>query len=253
MVELFQNNPDCTSAAGLPVSMDVDGNIDVKEIHNRKTNFRSKYVPGHILSLQSLQGNEAFFSAPGQIFSFKREELIKLGGYHRAYEQSQLYGIVPFGVTGYDETAFFYWRRHEGQLNLKLSWEGWITTKEIYSMINDFDLKNRWSVYGNDVSNYIVDNITQQQAESAAAWFSINIYYFNMRAAYRIARDIWFNPKFWLYIPKNIFVFQRFRTALYLLSKPILKPVIYYIDNKYPNLKFKYTILNKILLRINTN
>ena len=48
------------------------------------------------------------FSAPGTIFSFRKDALIKYGGFHRSPELGQLYGIVPFGVTGFDEEAIFY-------------------------------------------------------------------------------------------------------------------------------------------------
>ena len=39
MVDLFQGHPDCISAAGLPVNMDIERNIWTSDIYERKSNF----------------------------------------------------------------------------------------------------------------------------------------------------------------------------------------------------------------------
>ena len=115
MVRLFEDNPDCTTAAGRYVSIYEDDSVNKEELNNRKTNFRPRYMPGHELALATLKRKDAgtIFSAPGTIFTLKRDVFLKYGGFHRAIEWSQLYGIVPFGVTGFDEDAIYYWRRHE--------------------------------------------------------------------------------------------------------------------------------------------
>ena len=137
-----------------------------KEKHGRASNFRSKYMPGHILDLETLRGSEAMYGYSSQIFSFKRDALLKYGRFHRSYEYHQLYGIAPFGITGFDETAYFYWRRHEGQLNKTLSLQGFLGTKEIFSLVNDLNLEDKWSIYGNDTARYVVKKLritTQKQ------------------------------------------------------------------------------------------
>lgn len=47
-------------------------------------------------------GTQTMYTAPGTIFTIKRDVLIQTGGFHRAMEDGHLYGIVPFGITGFD-------------------------------------------------------------------------------------------------------------------------------------------------------
>ena len=155
MVTLFQGNGNCTSAAGLVALIDGQGDIMANE-NPRGSNYRPRYMPGHILALEALRGSSVMYGYPGQIFSFKRDALLKYGGFHRSYESHQLYGIMPFGITGFDETAYFYWRRHEGQLNKILSANGWIGTKEMFSLANDLGLEDKWKIYGDDTARYVV-------------------------------------------------------------------------------------------------
>jgi len=205
MVSLFQGNPECISAAGLSVSMDAKGKIWDNEIYDRKSNYRPRYMSGHYLCFECLKGKSVLFSAPGQIFSFDREILLKCGGFHVSYEYHQLYGIVPFGITGFDETAYFYWRRHEGQLNKELSSKGWIGTKETLSMIDDVDLKNNWNVYGPNTASWVVHKIKAHQAHIAANSVCRSVLSMRIITAIKIIRDIWFLPSFWLYLPKPWF------------------------------------------------
>jgi glycosyltransferase involved in cell wall biosynthesis len=202
MVNLFQGNLECISAAGLPVSIDANGKILISEIYDRKSNYRPRYMSGRHLCLECLKGKNNLFSSPGQIFSFDRDILIKYGGFHASYEYHQLYGIVPFGITGFDDSAYLYWRRHEGQLNKKLSSKGWIGTKEVLSMIDDIDLRKKWSVYGANTASWVVHKIKTHQAYTAAMWFGRSVLSMRFIAAIKIIRDIWFLPSFWLYLPK---------------------------------------------------
>ena len=131
MVRLFQENAECITAAGLPVAGGAGG--EGVEAGRRKTNLRPRYMPGHEVALDYLRGGK-MFSAPGSILTIKRDVLVKAGGFHRCLEWSQLFGIVPFGVTGFDESALFYWRRHEGQLNKQLSARGWLGNEDTFSL-----------------------------------------------------------------------------------------------------------------------
>jgi glycosyltransferase involved in cell wall biosynthesis len=198
MVNLFQGNSKCISAAGLPVSIDIKGNVKKDEIYERKSNYRSRYMPGHILAHQHLRAKDALFSAPGQIFSFKRDALIKFGGFHKSYEYHQLYGIVPFGITGFDEKAYFYWRRHEGQINKALTFQGWIGTNEIFSMIDDLDIEEKWGVFSKDTARYVVTHIKMNQINAAASKFVFNLTKSEFRGCSAIVRDIWHKPRFWV-------------------------------------------------------
>ena len=231
MVDLFQGHTECISAAGLTVSMDKEGNIWENEISNRKSNYRSRYMPGHILALEFLRGKGPLFASPGQIFSFKRDVLLKYGGFHRAYEFHHLYGVLPFGITGFDETAYFYWRRHEGQMNIALSSRGWVGTKELFSMIDDHDIENKWKVFGDNTARNVVRKIKKHQVKIAANWFVINLYSLRINGAIKILRDTWRHLSFWSFLPGRLWQENRkFFTKAYSfpirVMKYILRPVI---------------------------
>ena len=77
MVALFQGDPECTTAAGLPKRIDKDGNLLADVMHNG----RPRYMPGHILALSTLDHHgKSLFSASGVIFTIKRDILVKAGG-----------------------------------------------------------------------------------------------------------------------------------------------------------------------------
>tara|TARA_Y100000310_G_scaffold317219_1_gene369837 strand:- start:922 stop:2049 length:1128 start_codon:yes stop_codon:yes gene_type:complete len=255
MVALFQGHPDCISAAGLPVNMDINGNIRKDEIFERVSNCRPRYMPGRIIALQHLGGNRTIFKAPGQIFSFERKALLKHGGFHKAYEHHQLYGIVPFGITGFDETAYFYWRRHEGQLNKKLSSQGWIGTKEIFSMVEDLNIEDKWRVFGVNTAKYVVTQIERNQTRTAAFWFVRNLFNFRLKGSLSIFRDIWYKPHFWLFIPgiilRRMHIISKIKSMIKSMIKFMIKSMMNTIDKKFPRLKKRSVLFNKIFLKVN--
>ena len=199
MVRLFEGNSDCTTAAGLPVSIDIDGQIT--EPSPRTSNHRPRYMPGRDLALGVVRGDRTLFSAPGSIFTIRREVLGRSGGFHRALELSHLYGIVPFGVTGFDESAHFYWRRHEGQLNLHLSAAGWIGTDETFSLLRDWDIEGRWQIHGADLAREVVSSIEKTTCRTAASWYVRNLYGGRLGASSRILQRMWRQPHFWSCLP----------------------------------------------------
>jgi len=212
MVRLFENNPKCTTAAGRPVSIDIDNNVNEEELNNRKSNFRSTYMPGHILALATLKGKQYMFSAPGTIFTIKRDILVKYGGFHRAAELSQLYGIVPFGITGFDEDAIYYWRRHEGQLNRMLKERG-VFANITSSLLRDWQIEKRWQVFGKDVAREIVKTITKNSLTAPALGFYTNLSFRSVRPSLKIIRQGWKHPYFWYMVsimpfkePERIFI-----------------------------------------------
>lgn len=132
MVNLFEGNPKCMSAAGLPVNIDIKDQINFSDIYERKSNYRNKYMSGRELAKICIEGKNRFFSAPGTIFSFRTDFFKRYGGFkHKALEISHLYGMVPFGETGFDQTAYSFWRRHPNQFHLELE-------KNFFSPINDY-------------------------------------------------------------------------------------------------------------------
>jgi len=221
MVALFRDNPECTTAAGLPVSIDIHG----KTIQEpRISNFRPRYVRGDILALDYLHGGK-MFSAPGTIFTIKRDVLVKSGGFHRSIEYSQLYGIVPFGISGFDETAIFYWRRHESQLNKQLTANGWVGIKESFSLLKDWEIEKRWQVFGKKLAKKIVHLFENQICKDAAMWLAINLSFLRFKASFRIFKEIWKHPCFWVKLPWPLFMafHGRARQSLHNLKILIMK------------------------------
>ena len=218
MVKLFNDNPEITSAAGLPVPMDMYGNIGnemviegyanepapEEVITGRTNNLRPRYMPGHEMVLDCLnpEGGK-MFSAPGTIFTFRKNTLIKYGGFHRCAEIAQLYGMVPFGITGFDEEAIFYWRRHEGQLNKELYRRGWVGVKEFYSMLIDLHIRDRWSnSFGEEVALYVVTRLSSQMDEGVAQCTTICLFTFNFKGALKSFSNSCWKLNYWKALPK---------------------------------------------------
>jgi glycosyltransferase involved in cell wall biosynthesis len=195
MVALFRDNPECITAAGLPLPIDVNGNV-LSDYKTRTKNLRPRYMKGHLLALDALRGGR-MFSAPGTIFTIKRDVLNKAGGYHPCMEDSHLYGIAPFGVTGFDETAFFYWRRHEGQLNQILILNGNVFARYTHSLLRDWHIEEKWQVFGRYTAREVVSTLWKKALIGPAQWFYINISFFRIQAAFRIFRTLKRYPYFW--------------------------------------------------------
>ncbi len=208
MVKLFKDDPDCTSAAGFVKCMDGTGRL--LDEGPRATDYRPRYMPGHLLALNKLcegeYGNDVLFNAPGTIFTFKREDLVKAGGYHMAVELSHLYGIVPFGITGFDETAFLYWRRHKDQANLKILAVGHVGTVESVSLIKDWQIEGRWQVFGKDIARYVVRRMLENAYAWAGYWFVVSVYHFRFKAALRMLKDAGRSFYFWRKLPALLWI-----------------------------------------------
>ena len=227
MVKLFDENALCSSAAGLPVSLDIKGNIAEEEITNRTSNLRQRYMEGHKMVLDYLDPEKSkVFSAPGTIFTFRKETLKKYGGFHRSIESSQLYGIVPFGITGFDEEAIFYWRRHEGQLNKELIKHGHCGVKEFYSMLNDFNVQKNWEVFGEETAKLVVGEASKRINEHAASLTAINLLNLNLRGAIKIMMDCFWKENYLYYLLKHLWENKILLVISFInLFKFILKPL----------------------------
>jgi glycosyltransferase involved in cell wall biosynthesis len=246
MVSLFEDNPDCTTAAGRCVSIYEDDSINKQELNNRKTNFRPKYMQGNILAKEILKGKNTVFSAPGTIFTIKRDVFLNYGGFHRAIEWSQLYGIVPFGVTGFDEDAIYYWRRHEGQLNIELTKRGFTGFKYHMDMLKDNNIYGRWQIHGDDTAKYVVNRIIQLRCYSTATHAVNNFYVFNFKGFINNLYEAHGHIYFWIFLLKNMILL----IPKLLIRKPIvmiIKATIRFIDKRIPAIKFKNDIFNKLV------
>ncbi len=249
MVALFQENPECTSAAGIVVSIDADDKIMGIEPEPRLTNYRPRYMPGHILALALSRGENTIFSVPGTIFTIKRDVLIEAGGFHRSFEDSQLHGIVPFGITGFDETAVFYWRRHEGQLNKILNKKGYLTLDTL-DLLKDWSIHNKWeSFFGKSNADSIVAYLKKSSYYTLASWFMISLLSLRLMAAFRILKISWNHAGFWKLIPLNIWQ-QKRMVLLFFVPTRFLKLTIKQVFKILPGLATQPS-LNNLYKRVN--
>jgi len=224
MVGLFENNKECTTAAGQVVTIDCNGEIETKKIENgvRTSNYRPIYMPGHLLALDRLRkGRSRMFSSPGggSIFAIKKSALVDAGGYHKGVERGIDFGIVPFGITGFDEDAVFYWRHHSRQLNQELLETGCVGSKENLDLIEDCNIYGKWKVFGDSVANYVVKELVRIEYKNAAWWLVKQLYRFRIKSAFSLFSAVGFKPYFiFIAIPffmviqlkkiKNIWIFK---------------------------------------------
>ena len=212
MVKLFQENKECTTAAGLITSVNSKGEIK----GNRISNYRSRYMPGHFLVLDRLRsGKSTIFSSSGggSVFAIRKESLVDAGGYHKEVDDSIEYGIVPFGITGFDEDAVYYWRHHAQQTNKKASEYGWIGAKEKLDMVEDQELYERWRVFGDSTANHVVKIITKNLYKNVA-WFTVsNLFRFKIKPSFRIYTSIGFHP-YIAFFAIPYFMFSQLKTKI---------------------------------------
>ena len=241
MVNLFLENPTSISAAGIPVSIDINGKANYEELNNRSSNHRPRHIPGHLIAEDMIKKhNQNLFSAPGSIFSFKTKELIKFGGFHKCFELSLILGVVPFGETSFDEDAIFYWRRHENQLNLELNKKGFNDIDNFNKLLTDWKIEDRWSdKFGKDLARVVIQGHKNKIFFSAASVFLDNLSKINFKGIVRPLKDGYKYPIFW----KNIFSafilnYKYFILNLALKLKPLVKP-IFYIFNIIFGILFK--------------
>ena len=77
MVNLFLENPNSISAAGIPVSIDIKGETNYEELNNRSSNHRPRHMSGHLIAEDMIKKHtQNLFSAPGSIFSFKTKNIL---------------------------------------------------------------------------------------------------------------------------------------------------------------------------------
>ena len=253
MVKLFKDDPSCLTASGRPVSV-YDSGIDQKELNERTTNVRPRYMQGHLLVLDRLKGGNKW-SAPGSILTIKRNSLIEAGGWDRNIDLSHFLRILPFGVTGFDENAILYWRRHEGQTNKLLNRKGYMGTPALYDLLHNSDLKEKWgSSFGAETRDFVVKSLLKTQYKVSANWFIQNLFSFNFTSAITTFKEVGLKLPFIFFSLKYIWTFKlMLLVSLLKILSPIAKPLFSYLNRNIPFLKSKFTFFNKILSFLEKN
>ena len=251
MARLFDENPECITAAGLPIRIDKEGRVIQGEIYERSKrshNLRPRYMPGHemALDLSNPKGGK-MFSAPGTIFAFRKDALIKYGGFHRSGDLCHLYGLVPFGITGFDEEAIFYPRSHSGQTSKELFQRGWTGVKEDYSLLNDFNIRERWSVFGEDVADYVVSRMSSRVCESNALCTVICFFTFNFKGAGKSLSNSFWKLNYWKALPKLIWHHKMVFALSFLGTfQWVIKPFINVLNSVLPSNALGLGVIKKI-------
>jgi hypothetical protein len=229
MVKLFNEDEGCMSAAGLPISIYADNTIAEEELLNRTTNLRPRMMDGVELALDTIHDGN-FFSAPGTIFSFRTKFLREKGGMHRSAELSQLYGMVPFGRTGFDETAIFYWRRGDFQLNKILSNNGFAGVKEMYDLLEDFHLYNRWLEFGEANAINVINYCKKTVCRAAAQKFWTNLAEFRFKSVLANLKVVYLKRYFWTSIPEVFWSAKKY--YLFTMYQSFKKIILFKRENK---------------------
>lgn len=170
MVALFQENPECTTVSARAQFVDINRKI-IQDWAGY--NYRPRYMPGHLLALETLKHKDTImFNSSGMMFVVKRDFLVKSGGYPPSIEESHLYGIVPFGVTGYDERAVVYFRRHEGQLSASLLANGFCGLVDILALLKEWKIQEEWEArFGREKALFVVNTLLRHKYEVVSLAF----------------------------------------------------------------------------------
>tara|TARA_A100001015_G_C14937926_1_gene691267 strand:- start:180 stop:1271 length:1092 start_codon:yes stop_codon:yes gene_type:complete len=249
MANLFNENKDSISAAGLPVSIDIYGKPNQEELNERSSNFRPRHMPGHLIAEDLIKkDSQNLYSAPGSIFSFRTKKLIELGGFHSCFELGQILGVVPFGETSFDPKAIFYWRRHDNQLNLELTKQGFNDIPDFKKLLKDFEIEKKWDKkFSAGYRNIVIEGHKNKVFLSAAGVMLINLSNLNFKGSLRPLRDGFKYLLFW----KSIFLSIAINYKLYILNlilklKPFLKPIFYIFDLIFGWLFSNFSFYKKI-------
>jgi hypothetical protein len=143
ILQLFDNNVMCTSAAPLIVSVDESNRVneDLSNIYFKR-NKRPKYTNGIELARDYMNGGDLFIS-PGGALAQKIEVVYEVGGFDFLYDNSQIIKFAIQGVSGFDANATLFWRHHSGQTNKAWTKSGLIQYRD---MIKYYDEHEIWKL-----------------------------------------------------------------------------------------------------------
>jgi glycosyltransferase involved in cell wall biosynthesis len=241
MVALFENNPECTTAIGRTINMDPQGNINRQSNGNlieepRATDFRSRYMPGRLLALEVLPGRQTMFGAQPCMFTVRRDVLVEIGGYHRSVDLGHLCGIVPFGETGFDDTAYFYWRLYVTVDRLRPAVvRNIIRVNETNSMIKEWEIQRRWRVFGGAMAKDVISRLRKRIYDSSAQWFIRLVYSLHFMLAFYVLLKMGSHRRFWLALPMNAFHSNQTRWLM-LPARPLVKTSLRRVFRLMPGL-----------------
>ena len=146
MAKLFTDNDNCVTAGPLPVSIDINGNIN-KEFSDRLKfgNRRPRYIDGKKLALDRINGSpNKYLTAPGGVLFIKKDTLIQCGGFDRASDITQVIKFAIHGDSGFDPKAKLFWRHHDTQLNKLAKNRGVVWCSDLLKVVKTENIIEIW-------------------------------------------------------------------------------------------------------------
>ena len=146
MAKLFTDNDNCVTAGPLPVSIDINGNIN-KEFSDRLKfgNRRPRYIDGKKLALDHIDGSpNKYLAAPGGVLFIKKDTLIQCGGFDRASDITQVIKFAIHGDSGFDPKAKLFWRHHDTQLNKLAKNRGVVWCSDLLKVVKTENIIEIW-------------------------------------------------------------------------------------------------------------
>ena len=119
---------------------------------------------------------------------------------------------MPFGDTGYDETAIFHWRRHENQLNVQLAKMGNVVElKCAFSALNECEIEKRWQVFGNKLAKKVISRYKFWLNSYGAGRFVFLLLSLKINGLINVVKIFWRYPIFWFLIPKQLILYPYYK------------------------------------------
>jgi len=191
MIRLFEDNPKCTSAAPLVVSINAKNDINKKITKMLKLkNNRKRYTKGVNLAKSYMRG-ENLICFPGGLLAQKSEIVLKYGGFDSVNDYSQIFKFAIHGDSGFDLKATLYWRHHEKQTNKKQKSLGLVYYKlfsNFSSLYNIYQM--HLNVAGKDFADEFATYINQLAANQAITSFRDSYIHCGIQSTFSALRNI---------------------------------------------------------------
>jgi glycosyltransferase involved in cell wall biosynthesis len=140
MVTLYLENPNCITAAPLVASINERNEINQEISKNlENNNVRERYTNGIELA-RGYMNKDGTILFPGGLLSSKSELVLSLGGFDNMNDWSQVFKFAINGESGFDKTAFLYWRHHSNQTNKLQKKFGLIYYKNCINFYNNYKI-----------------------------------------------------------------------------------------------------------------
>jgi len=181
MVQLFQENIKCQTAAPLVVSMNESSkvNIDISKTF-RENNIRERYTNGISLAESYMRG-ENKISFPGGLLAVRSNLVLDCGGFDNNNDASQLFKFAICGDSGFSRDAILYWRHHSNQANKIQRKMGLVYYRSLNEFNKVYDIKKfhrhvAGNAFAEEYARYIDKLIVEQTITAFQHAYTMSFY-----------------------------------------------------------------------------